>query len=275
MVSEKYSSRPSAVSPVFTLWQQRVQWVLSGNDTHTVNDTLQFGSGCHKQDGRSEFCWQFMIFRTYFPVEHFFFVSPSQFNLSEGWQLLSSRAEVQSAAKTEPSRAFERYRRAASNFTPKSRIPPRTSLPDEVITVILLKMRVFWDESCQGKELQMFRRKILPSSSGSDTQNVGNYLPKKQGWHPRRCVSSHKKNPYLKEPQNSMHPINNWSPLSLSIQSTLPNLYKISLRKSNLNVILPFMTTPPIYCVFLYACPIKLSMQYTSIYSAKPSIIFH
>ena len=56
MVSEKYSSRPSAVSPVFTLWQRRVQWVLSSNDTHTVNDTLKFGSGCHKQDGRSEFC---------------------------------------------------------------------------------------------------------------------------------------------------------------------------------------------------------------------------
>jgi len=201
MVSEKYSSRPSAVSPVFTLWQQRVQWVLSGNDTHTVNDTLQFGSGCHKQDGRSEFCWQFMIFRTYFPVEHFFFVSPSQFNLYEGWQLLSSRAEVQSAAKTEPPRAFERYRRAAWNFTPKSRIPPRTSLPDEVITVILLKMRVFWDESCQGKELQMFRRKILPSSSGSDTQNVGHYLPRNRADTPGGAYIHKKKSVFEEAPK--------------------------------------------------------------------------
>jgi hypothetical protein len=73
-----------------------------------------------------------MIFRHIFPAERFFFVSHSHFNLSEGWQLLSSWAEVQSAAKTETT---ARIRTVPAGYLKlhTSHTPPRTPLPDEVI----------------------------------------------------------------------------------------------------------------------------------------------
>jgi hypothetical protein len=129
-----------------------------------------------------------------------------------------------------------------------------------VITAILLKMRVFCDVgSCQGNESRMFRRMILTPSSGSDGQNVGKYLPpKKTGLTPQDAPIFTKINPYLKGPQNSLHVVSNYSPLSLSIQHPPPPPLHNFPSKINLNFILPLMPTPPNTAVFVYACPTKL-----------------
>jgi hypothetical protein len=167
MVSQKYVSRPSAVSPVFTLWQRRVRWALSGNDTHTVNDTRKFGSGCHKQDGRASFCWQFMIFRHIFLL-NVSFLSPTLVQplwrlaalkfMGRGTVCCENRTTARTGGMLEPSH--------------QSHIPTRYSLPEEVTIAILLKMRVFWDAGlCQVKSYRCFEGRYCRHLQGQKSKH--------------------------------------------------------------------------------------------------------
>lgn len=99
--------------------------------------------------------WSFHIFSC---RKFLFFVSHFQFNLSEGWQLFSSWAKVQSAAETETQSAFEplpagctqHNRLQAAHNTTKSHTPSRTVLCQMRLAQRYCWRWVFWDAgSCQ------------------------------------------------------------------------------------------------------------------------------